>query len=206
MRQSSLLGFVAALVVGFSATQSHATCYGGGYPITLRPSASVTGQFAFQIPSSPTTSGSQHWLLVDDYDEDSQGYPEDSGHIRSGFINTNNGTTKTELLTVIASDYIVSSGLEFASCTIKAFMMSNSVSTPAEAYLVVKSGATQSDGSLITVSGEFLVEYDRVMTTNPITSAAWTSDDLLAGVNIGIKNTAGATNGVGYGSIALTCQ
>jgi len=202
IRTLSICAAVAVALIALAVRPSHATmCFSGTEPVIAKPVLG-TGNFPFQIPYSPTV-GSTHWLLVDDYEE------PNSGSILTGFINTStSGTAKQELFTVATGEYEVNPGEQFSSCTIKAHMLSNNSTVPATAYLVVKVGTTQDDGSAITVTGGYLVEYERVMATNPVTSSPWTTDDVLGTVQVGIKNTANAItgNGVGYADIAFICN
>jgi hypothetical protein len=79
---------------------------------------------------------------------------------------------------------------------------------PITAYLVLKQGATQSDGPAISILSSYPNVYERVMAVNPVTGLAWTSDDLSSGLTIvGVKNDAGASGfGAGIGSLILECN
>jgi len=73
--------------------------------------------------------------------------------------------------------------------------------------LVVKQNGVQSDGSTITVDANYLKEYSRVMTTNPITGLEWDHRRPLSGVQIGVKNNKDTTGfGVGFSDIVLECR
>lgn len=58
--------------------------------------------------------------------------------------------------------------------------------TPFSAYLVAKSGSTQSDGSSIAIGSATYLTKTRVLETNPDTSAAWT-DSELDSAQFGVK-------------------
>jgi hypothetical protein len=200
--------FLSAAVLLASASVGHAgQCY-NSYPLTFRP-ISGGGGFNFRMPlSSPATiQNSEHWMLVDDYEND-MGASESQGNIGTGFIHTLQNSTKQETFIINANEYQVGPGVQFSSCSVVAKMVAANTMAPGTAYLFVKMGATQNDGPGFVVNNEKLQDYERTMTTNPFTGQPWTSEDLIAGgPQIGIKNTTNATaNGVGYGSIVFRCQ
>jgi hypothetical protein len=193
----SLLGLLSSVPQPAAAA---VMCNGNG-PVLARPVPSAStgvNQFAFQIPLSPALTGINHYLLVDDFPE-----THTVVGISTGLINTVTGVPKSELFWVAANESMV--GYQFASCRIRSHMLVNGPGTT-PVFLVVKQGATQNDGAAITVTTNFLLEYERVMPLNPITNAPWTGDDLEGGIIIGVKNTAAPGGGVGFADIAMECQ
>ena len=204
-RTTGIVLLAAGLVVLAGRDGRAQTCHGGD-PVIAKPVAGGgTNQFAFQLPDPPATgapslAASWHWFLVDDFVEESA-----SASISSGFINTSTSGSKSELY-IVRNAAQEGLGETFSSCTIRAHMLVNGTGSTT-AYLVVKQGATQSDGSAITVTGNYTQEYQRVMTTNPITGVAWVSDDIGLGITVGVKNDAGVNGiGVGIGDIVLECS
>ncbi len=185
-----------------------ATCISNGYcanpqvqvcfeEIVLKPAGpGSAAEFTFQVPSSPVMPALKHYLLVDDYPE--------VNSVGSGFFNITTGGAKTELYSV--DGYGIAPGEDLHSCTITAHMeVDGPTTTPVQ--LVLKQNGVQSDGATITVDANYLKEYSRVMTTNPVTSLEWTTDDLLSGIQIGVKNNKDTTGfGVGFSDIVLECR
>lgn len=203
--RSNTLPLVVILAAGLlmlapATSRGQAACNNTA-PVIARPVDSQGGfasQFTFVVPAGLTVTGANHWMLVDDFVENF------SFTIRSGFINTNATTTKTELYAV-ANPNQFEGGLQFASCRIRAQLMANGSSTTV--HLAAKQGGIQSDGDPIVVIGQYLQEYQRNMATNPISGLPWTSDDLANGTFIGVKNVGHPNNwGAGIESIMLQCE
>ncbi len=171
-------------------------------PVVARPIGQGTSQFTFQVPIGPPNMiASTHWMLVDDFVDCFTGTT-----LQSGFYSMPPLTTaKTESF-IVKNPGQDGAGLTFASCTIRAQIMTNGPGN-STIHLIVKQGATQVDGPPRVVTQPVLQEFDSPMATNPITGLAWTSDDLSTGNTVvGVKNDANPNTGVGLESIVLQCE
>jgi hypothetical protein len=202
--RSKMTPLLVLLLTGVLLTQttfSHATCLTGGEPVVAKPtSAGGSAQFTVQAPTAPALAGGYHWMLVGDF------YPSwSTGQaLNTGYYSMPSATAKQELYNVSNANQ-EDAGMVFNACTIRSQLLPNGP-LPVTVNLVVKQGATQSDGNPIVLTSTVGTVYERSMPLNPITNQAWTSADLFFGTIIGVKAAANTNAGVGLESIILECQ